>query len=157
MLKNFDGLLRIRAKSIIQRIKTAIPEGVTDSVPKSIPAPEKEAVNASEIPGNDYDKSALWEKIPDEYKDHPILKDTTTLFSIFREKTGCGPIWSGRYRNELASAQLITIADFALLIITLGFEFAGNSRFGPCYAFMGGKPSLRTKEFGGWAWGVVLN
>ncbi len=155
-LGQFDELLRVRMASIIQRIKSMIPSNVVESKPTSglIPPPNKNDGNTHI--SKEYNKSDLWEKIPAEYKDHPILKVETTLYSIFSKKTGCGKIWSGRYRNELASAQLFTISDLALLVMTKRLKFLCKSKFGPCYIFGDGIPYLQTREFGGWAWRLFL-
>jgi uncharacterized protein with ParB-like and HNH nuclease domain len=153
VLDNFDELLKIRTEAIITRINTIIPTQITESVPNSTTT-RQEVDNAGGL-NKEYDKSGLWEKLPSEYQNHPVLRDETTLYSIF-EKTGCGKRWSGTYRKELASAQLITLADFALLVVTLGIKVTNKNQFGNFYTFIGGTPSLKTQSFGSWAWGVVL-
>jgi hypothetical protein len=96
-------------------------------------------------------------KVPNEYKALPILKDDTPLFNIFKEFMPKDRIWPGRYRNELALAQIKTVSDFALLVITLKLKYYRNSTFGKCYQFDNENLFLKTKEFGGYGWRLILD
>jgi len=152
-LSNYNNFLSARTELIIQKIKDNVTVLISPSIPNQ---PNGRGGVGGGGVSKEYDKSALWNKVPDVFKDHPVLKDETTLFSIFRYKTGCGPQFSGRYKKELDSAQLFTVSDFALLVITLGLEYSHSNQFGKFYVFNGGIPHLKTISFGSWAWGVVL-
>jgi len=107
------------------------------------------------------DKDALRSQLAPEYRDHSILKDKTTWHDIYKA-TGLNPIWTGRYRNELASAHIRTVEDFALFIMVFGLEFRYKYVWGNVFRFHkttpdGQEVTLKTKSFGGWAWSTALS
>ncbi|MBN1139290.1 MAG: DUF262 domain-containing protein [Anaerolineae bacterium] len=107
------------------------------------------------------DKDALHDLLPQEYWDHPILQDQTTWADVYKNKGLYGP-WAGRYRNQLGSVGIVTIADFALYIMALQLEFLYSYEWGNVFRFHRPAPdgqeiTLNTKSFGGWAWSTALN
>ncbi len=108
----------------------------------------------------DIDKETLRQQLSPEYRDHPILNNHKT-WHTFYEQTECGPVWTSRYNKELRSANIETLADFALFIMVCSLEFVNKSTHGNNYRFhhptpSGYIPSLKTNPFGGWGWKVAL-
>jgi uncharacterized protein with ParB-like and HNH nuclease domain len=151
LLEKFDDFLNARMELILHKIN--IPTKIMPSKPTKIQDDEEVRDDISKT----YDKGALWAKVPNEYKALPILKDDTPLFNIFKEFMPKDRIWPGRYRNELALAQIKTVSDFALLVITLKLKYYRNSTFGKCYQFDNENLFLKTKEFGGYGWRLILD
>ena len=110
--------------------------------------------------GSQVDVKVLRGKLTDEQRAHPILDDGTTWHDAFQGKVN--PTWVGRYRKELASVGIETVADLALYIMALELEFWYGYEGGNVFRFHRPTPDgqaiqLRTKSFGGWAWDTALN
>ena len=89
------------------------------------------------------------------------MKDQTSWEEIYKKK-GLNPTWTGRYRNELGSVGIETVADLALYIMALELEFRYSYEWGNVFRFHhpapgGQEVKLRTKSFGGWAWSTSLS
>ena len=98
--------------------------------------------------------------LTEEQRAHSILQDDTSWYSIYKT-AGLNRIWTSRYRNELASVGIETVADFALFIMVLGLRFWYAYDWGNCFLFArstsdGQEVKLQTKSFGGWAWDTTL-
>lgn len=162
-LERFEDMLDARADLIINKTKEQIPAQAVPSQSFVQHATSTQSVSAAPMPKMpiSLDKAALIAALPEDCRNHPILNDVTTWEYVFGKLTGCGKSWTTRYRKELASSQIVTIGDFALLIMNLGIKFSHVDTFGTVYIFAkplpdGTRPSLKTNNFGGWAWGVAL-
>jgi hypothetical protein len=105
-------------------------------------------------------RDALRSQLDAEQQGHAILKDDTTWHDFFSARVN--PTWAGRYRNELCSAGIETVADMVLFITALGLEFWYSYEWGNVFRFArpapdGIKVELDTKSFGGWAWSTALS
>jgi hypothetical protein len=104
-------------------------------------------------------REALRAQLTPEQRGHPILENDATWHDFFSARVN--PVWTGRYRNELLSAGIVTVADLALFIMALGLEFLYSYEWGNVFRFArpapdGNKIELATKSFGGWAWSTAL-
>jgi len=151
-ITSFDSFLQARAQAIAKKVQSFIPAPIP---PARTVRTKQPSVSDSKI-----DKEALLNQLPPEYRQHPILSDNTTWHNIYKAM-GLNPIWTGRYRNELGSAHIKTVADFALFIMAFGLEFWYKYEWGNVFRFHkttpdGQKITLKTKSFGGRAWSTSL-
>jgi hypothetical protein len=156
----FIDFLAERTKRIVEKVREMIPGAISKSVVEAAKEDARPAEAPIQLEVTDA-RAILLAQIPDKYRQHPILGDGTTWFTIYGA-TGCGPKWLSRITRELGYAHIETVADFALKIMALGLEATRRGKRGMRYRFA--RPLaesqslvLNTKHFGGWSWSIALD
>lgn len=157
-ITSFDSFLEERAQAIAEKVRSFIPE----PLPPVEQIPEPPARSTLDVEEHQsLDKETLYGAVSQECRGHSILKDQTSWEEIYKEK-GLNPTWTGRYRSELGSVGIETVADLAQYIMALKLEFRYSYKWGNVFRFHqptpdGQEVELQTKSFGGWAWSAALD
>ena len=74
----------------------------------------------------DFDIRSLMDMVPEEYRDHPVLREDLTWHAVFSQ-AGCGRTWAYRYARELSEAGIRTVGDFAVAVMALELVVLPNT------------------------------
>ena len=150
---NFQAFLDARAALILEKVGRDVPDAVPLSDAEKRALPQKE-------PGYVFDTKTIYAALPEELQAHPILADRETWLEIYKA-ANVGPSWYGKYRRELGRFGIVTVADFALVIIDAGLEKLWVRNWGAVYQFHHAGPEghnvrLNSKRMGIHGWNVAL-
>lgn len=151
----FRQFLTARIDLIVEKISDLIPSAPQETTVTVPPSPSPPKVENKLL-----DIDSLRNEIPESWRDHPILQNQHRWQEVYKEM-GLGRRWSGSYRKEVERFGIVTVADMAIVIMSLRLEFWEDVGYAKTYRFhkpyAGATIQFKKSKLGGWGWKVTLD